>query len=82
MRDLRFFPRVGDYADFAPFPHYYCNQTIFLGPDGHGTQVPIGTTIDYTVYDLYDRPWAKIWEQYFEDGMSRPEEDDSLGGFR
>ena len=22
--------------------------------------------------DLYDRPWARIWEQYFEKGMKRP----------
>jgi hypothetical protein len=36
----------------------------------------------YTVRDLYDRPWARIWEEYFEPGMSRPAEDDSLGGFR
>jgi hypothetical protein len=53
----------------------------FLGEDGRGTQVSPGTTIQYKVRDLYDRPWARIWEEYFEDGMSRPQEDDSLGGF-
>jgi len=82
VRDIRFFARQGDYAEFAPLNHEHCNQTIFLGPDGRGSQVSPGTTIDYTVRDLYDRPWARIWEEYFEDGMSRPAEDESLGGFR
>lgn len=82
LRDLGFFSRLGDYADYPPLNHVHCNQTIFTGPDGRATQVSPGTTIDFTVYDLYDRPWAKIWEAYFEAGMNRPEEDDSLGGFR
>lgn len=82
VRDMRFFQWLGEYAEFPPINHSHCNQTIFTGPDGRAAQVSPGTTIDYTVYDLYDRPWAKIWEDYFEDGMSRPAEDDSLGGFR
>jgi len=41
-----------------------------------------GTTVDYTVRDLYDRPWARIWEQYFEQDMERPEgSSDALFGF-
>jgi len=82
VRDIRFFTYAGEYDDFTPFPHAHCNQTIFLGKDGRAAQVSPGTTIDYTVYDLYDRPWAKIWEEYFEQDMQKPEEDDSLGGFR
>jgi hypothetical protein len=82
VRDIRFFARTGNYADFEPLAHEHCNQTIFLGPDGRGAQVSPGTTIDYTVRDLYDRPWARVWEEFFEQGMSRPDEDDSLGGFR
>jgi hypothetical protein len=82
VRDIRFFPFAGRYADAPPYEHSECIQTIFLGEDGRTTQVSPGTTIQYKVRDLYDRPWAKIWEEYFEDGMSRPEEDDSLGGFR
>jgi hypothetical protein len=23
---------------------------------------------------MFGRPWAQIWEQYFEDGMQRPED--------
>ncbi len=82
VRDFRFFARTGDYAEFDPLTHEHCNQTIFLGPDGRGAQVSPGTTIEYTVPDLYDRPWARTWEQFFEQGMSKPEEDDSLGGFQ
>lgn len=81
-RDIRFFTYTGEYGDYAPFTLSHCNQTIFLGADGRPTQVSPGTTIQYKVRDLYDRPWAQVWEEYFEDGMSRPDEDDSLGGFR
>jgi hypothetical protein len=82
VRDIRFFSRRGDYKDAAPFHLEHCNQTIFLGEDGRGTQVPPGTTIKYTVRDLYDRPWARIWEEYFEKRMKRPAEADDLGGFK
>jgi hypothetical protein len=81
-RDIRFFSRRGDLKDAGVYHHDYCNQTIFTGPDGHGTQVPPGTTISYTVRDLFDRPWARIWEQYFEKGMKRPEDTETLGGFK
>jgi hypothetical protein len=32
--------------------------------------------IEYEVPDMYGRPWAAIWEKYFEQGMSRPDEED------
>jgi hypothetical protein len=82
VRDIRFFVRRGEFAAFEPIAHQHCNQTIFLGEDGRPTQVPPGTTIQLKVRDLYDRPWARVYEEYFEQNMSRPVEDDSLGGFR
>lgn len=82
VRDIRLFPYQGGYTDVAPYNLSQCIQTIFLGEDGRNTQVSPGTTIPFKVRNLYDRPWAQIWEEYFESGMSRPEEDDSLGGFR
>jgi hypothetical protein len=82
VRDIRFFSRRGELKDAPPFHLEHCNQTIFLGDDGRGTQVPPGTTIQYKVRDLYDRPWARIWEEHFEKGMKRPVESDSLGGFK
>jgi hypothetical protein len=35
-------------------------------------------TIQYDVLDMYARPWAQIWEKYFEQGMQRPEREDIL----
>ena len=25
---------------------------------------------------MYGRPWARIWEQYWEEGLERPQEED------
>lgn len=82
VRDIRVFTYTGEYADSSPETLDHCNQTIFLGEDGRAAQVPPGTTIQYKGRDLYDRPWAQVWEEYFEDGMSNGDDDDSLGGFR
>ena len=41
-----------------------------------------GDYTDAAPGDLYDRPWARIWEEYFEKGMKRPAAADDLGGFR
>jgi hypothetical protein len=87
VRDVRFFPRLGDYDQYPPFSHEHCHQSIFVGPDGRPTQVSPGTTVEHTVRDLYERPWAQIWEEYFERDMQGPapepaETEDALGGFR
>jgi hypothetical protein len=63
--------RTGDLDKVDPFIYARCMQTIFP-VDGRPQPVSPGTTIRYTVPDLYGRPWARIWEQYFEKGMSRP----------
>jgi len=47
--------------------------------DGFATPVSPGQVIEYRVPDMLDRPWAKIWEEYFEDGMDRPKEELDLG---
>ena len=36
--------------------------------DGRATPVSPGTAIPYKVPDMYGRPWAKIWEEYHEQG--------------
>lgn len=46
--------------------------------DGIATPVAPGVTIEYTVPDMTGRPWADVWDEYFEQGMSTPEEKDSL----
>lgn len=62
-----------------PFVYSRCIQTIFP-VDGRAQPVAPGTVIDYSVPDMYARPWAQIWERHFEDGMERPETE-ALFGF-
>ena len=42
--------------------------------DGRAKPVVSGTVIPYKVPNMYDRPWAKIWEEHHEKGMQRPPE--------
>jgi hypothetical protein len=49
-----------------------CQQTLF-NIDGRLQPVRPGTVINYRIPDWYDRPWARIWEDHFEEGMQRPE---------
>jgi hypothetical protein len=75
IRAVRDFVRQGAFNDVAPNTLTHCNQNIFP-IEGRGTPVTPGTVIDYTVEDLFDRPWARIWEEYFEQGMQQPAEED------
>jgi hypothetical protein len=43
---------------------------IVNGPDGRPTQ---RIFLDEDYIDYYNRPWAKNWEQHFEQGWARPE---------
>jgi hypothetical protein len=67
--------RQGDFNDVPPNNLTHCNQTLFL-VNGRATPLAPGTTIEYRVEDLYGRPWAAVWEEYFEQKMQRPEADD------
>ena len=49
---------------------------LFRSLDGQATPLTPGTTFEYTIPDMFDRPWAEIWERYHEEGMQRPEEAD------
>ena len=64
--------KTGGLDEVDPFIYARCIQTIFPINGRPQPQSP-GATIDYTVPDMYGRPWAQIWEQYFEAGMERPE---------
>ena len=46
-----------------------CLQTIF-SINGVNTLLTPGATVEVEMPDWYDRPWAAIWERYFEEGMS------------
>ena len=47
-----------------------------LSGERRATPVTPGQVIEYEVPDMYGRPWAQIWEKYFEQGMERPKKDD------
>jgi len=64
-----------DDADAPPYPFIECIQTIYP-IDGRATPVNPGDVIEYTIPDMYGRPWNELWETYFEQGMERPEEED------
>jgi hypothetical protein len=40
-----------------------------------------GTVIEYRIPDWYDRPWARVWEEHFEEGMQRPETGEDIFDF-
>jgi hypothetical protein len=73
VRNLR---RVSGFEEGPPRVFVECVQTIYP-VDGRATPLSPGDRIaDYEVLDLYGRPWARLWEEYFEQGMERPEERD------
>ena len=50
-------------------------QTIYP-LDGTATPVTPGRVLEYEVPDMYGRPWAQIWDKYWEQGMQKPEQED------
>jgi hypothetical protein len=80
VEPIRIVQRMDKRADFIdaqvnPVPFTECIQTIYP-VDGTATPVSPGRKIEFEVPDMYGRPWARIWEQYWEKDMSRPEEED------
>lgn len=47
--------------------------------EGYATQVAPGQVIEYRVPDMFGRPWARIWEEHFEQNMERPDDELDLG---
>jgi len=75
VRNVRFLARQGNFNDVAPSNLTHCNQTLFV-VNGRATPLVPGTEIRYRVEDLYGRPWAAVWEEYFEQNMQRPKGED------
>ena len=57
-----------------------CQQALW-NVDGRLQPIVPGKVIQYKIPDWYDRPWARIWEEYFEEGMQRPEPDEDIFDF-
>jgi hypothetical protein len=75
IRIVRNLDRISGFEEGDPFQFIECVPSIFP-VNGRATSVAPGTTIDFEAPDMYDRPWAAIWEQYHEQGMLGPEEAD------
>jgi hypothetical protein len=75
VRIVRKLLKASGFEEGDPQVFIECTQTIFP-IDGTATPVSPGEVIRFEVPDMLGRPWAKIWEQYWEKGMERPKEKD------
>ncbi len=75
VRIVRNYLRTSGFEDGDPQTFIECLQTIYP-IDGTGTPMTPGSVFEYEMLDMYGRPWAQLWEKYWEPGMQRPEEED------
>ena len=75
VRIVRNFQRTSGFEEGDPYVYIECVQTIYP-IKGTATPVAPGTVIEYEVPDMYGRPWAQIWEKYWEQGMEKPDGED------
>jgi len=72
---IRNLPRISGFEAGDPYDFIECLPTIY-SIDGFATPVIPGTVIEYKAPDMYGRPWAEIWEDYHEQDMQRPANED------
>jgi hypothetical protein len=75
VRIIRNYLKTSGFEQGDPYVFIDCVQTIFP-IKGTASPTSPGTVIEYEVPDIYGRPWAQIWEKYWEEGMDRPEAED------
>jgi hypothetical protein len=75
VRMTRTLERASGFDTGAPFTFIECVQSIYP-IDGRATPVVAGKVFPFEAPDMYGRPWARIWEKYHEQGMTRPEDPD------
>jgi hypothetical protein len=75
IRMIRNLHKVSEVEQGDPFIFIECVQSIFP-VEGKATPAAPGTALDYTVPDMFGRPWAQIWHEHYEQGMQRPESED------
>jgi hypothetical protein len=75
LRIIRNLNKINNYTDAneTPFAFIECTQTIY-NLEGINTPMAPGTVIEYELPDMLGRPWDTIWQKYFEQGMSRPQD--------
>ena len=75
VRMIRNLEKMSGFEAGDPYTFIECVPTIYP-LDGLATPVSPGTVISYKVPDMFGRPWAALWEEYHEQGMTRPADDD------
>jgi hypothetical protein len=75
VRIVHYLDRLGGLHAGDPFELIECVPSIYP-VDGQAQPLSPGQSFEYTLPDMYARPWAQIWERYHEQGMTRPEEAD------
>ena len=75
IRIVRNLERLSGFETGEPYTYIECVPTIFP-IEGSATPVSPGTVISYEVPDLYGRPWAQIWNKYWEQGMEKAQQAD------
>jgi hypothetical protein len=75
IRIIRQYVKEGEINEMEPYVFIECVPTIYP-LNGRPTPVQPGDVVDYEVPDMYGRPWAAMWEKYFEQDMTKPQEDD------
>ncbi len=80
LRIVQYYEKIRELNEGDPFPIMECIPQTYP-VDGHATPMVPGQTFEYKVPDIFGRPWAQIWEQYHEEGMERPDENEGLFGF-
>ena len=80
VRIVEIWNKSGDLNQADPFEILECVPAAYPVKGVATPKLP-GQIFEYTVPDVFARPWAKIWEQYFEPGMKNPEPPDDLFNF-
>jgi len=75
VRIVRNFLKTSGYEEGDPYVYIECVQTIFP-VNGTATPESPGNVIQYEVPDMYGRPWAHLWDKYWEKDMEKPKDAD------
>ncbi len=75
IRMVRNLVKIADAEAGDPYQFIECVPTIYP-LNGRATPVAPGTVIQYKVPDMFGRPWAQIWQEYHEQGMQKPADED------
>ena len=80
VRIVQRYMKLHELNEGDPFAYMECIPQTYP-VDGQATPMVPGQIFEYTIPDIFGRPWAQIWEQHHEQGLERPDENEGLFGF-